>query len=286
MTIAFTGATGKFGRLLAEALLARTEPENLVALARNPQKAADLEAQGIQVRPFDYDKPDTFAGSLEGVDRLLLVSGNAIGQRVPQHAAVIEAAKKAGVQYFAYTSFLHLDSATLIAVAPDHRETEDLLNGAPFKVALLRNGWYTENFEDLVRQAAATGVLLGSAGDGRISSATRKDYAEAAAAVLTVDDPEDGIHELSGDDAWTLADLTRVASELSGKAIELRNVSSEGHRDELLQSGVPAPAADFLVGTDAAIAAGELEDPTPGTLSQLIGHPTTPLAEVVTPWVE
>lgn len=181
MTIAFTGATGHFGRLLADALLARTGAENLVALARTPEKAADLADKGIEVRAFDYDNPAALAGALEGVDRLLLVSGSAIGQRVPQHRAVIDAAAEAGVSFFAYTSFLHANDAPLIAVAPEHRETEALLADAPFDVALLRNGWYTENYADAVAQAVATGTLLGSTGEGRISSATRADYAEAAA---------------------------------------------------------------------------------------------------------
>lgn len=285
MTIAFTGATGQFGRLVADGLLARTDAEQLVALARDPRKATDLAGRGIEVRAFDYDQPGALGAALAGVDRLLLVSGNAVGQRVPQHRAVIEAATQAGVGFVAYTSFLHADSASLIAVAPDHRQTERLLGAAPFAVALLRNGWYTENYEGLVRQAASTGVLLGSTGDGRISSATRKDYAEAAASVLTADTPQPGSYELAGDQSWSLADLAEVTSELTGRPIQLRNVSGDEHRRLLLESGAPAPLVEFLVGTDAAIAAGELEDPQPGTLSRLVGHPTTPLAEVVARWV-
>lgn len=285
MTIAFTGSTGHFGGLVAEALLERTSPDNLVALARDPQKASDLSAKGITVRKFDYDDPQNLSPALEGVDRLLLISGNAIGQRVAQHKAVIDAAARAGVGFFAYTSFLHADKASIIAVAPDHRETEELLKQAPFKVALLRNGWYTENFEDLVKTTASTGVLLGSAGEGRISSAPRKDYAEAAAAVLTAGHPQGGTFELSGDQAWTLSDLARVIGDPIGKTIRVNNVSADEHRRLLTESGVPAGLADFLVGTDQSIAAGELEDPAPGTLAKLIGHPTTSLADVIEPWL-
>ncbi|MGC3953331.1 MAG: SDR family oxidoreductase [Propionicimonas sp.] len=285
MTIAFTGATGQLGRLVADALLARTDPKNLVALARDPRKATDLADRGVEVRSFDYDQTGTLGTALVGVDRLLLVSGNAVGQRVPQHRAVIEAATQAGVGFVAYTSFLHADSASLIAVAPDHRETERLLAAAPFGVALLRNGWYTENYEGLVRQAVSAGVLLGSTGQGRISSATRQDYAEAAATVLTTESPQPGSYELSGDQSWTLADLAEVTSELSGRPVQFRNVPGDEHRRLLLESGTPAPLVEFLVGTDAAIAAGELENRQPGTLSGLIGHPTTPLTEVVARWV-
>lgn len=286
MTIAFTGATGQLGSLVATALLERTGAENLVALVRNPEKAADLVEKGIEVREFDYDRSETLVPALDGVDRLLLISGNAIGQRVPQHRAVIEAATDAGVGFVAYTSFLHADEARIIAVAPEHQETERLLVDAPFTVALLRNGWYTENFEDLVRQAAVSGVLLGSIGEGRIASASRKDYAEAAAAVLTADDAEDAVYELSGDEPWTLADLARLISEKTGGLVESRNVSSEEHRHILLNTGVPAAAVDFLVSTDQAIAAGELDDRAPGDLSRLIGHPTTPLSEVVSAWLD
>lgn len=285
MTIAFTGATGQLGSLVATALLERTGAENLVALARNPEKASDLAAKGIEVREFDYDRPETLVPALDGVDRLLLISGNAIGQRVPQHRAVIEAATDAGVGFVAYTSFLHADAAKIIAVAPEHQETERLLADAPFTVALLRNGWYTENFEDLVKQAAASGVLLGSAGDGRIASASRKDYAEAAAAVLTADDAEGATYELSGDEPWALSDLAALISERTGGSVESKNVSSEEHRQILLDAGVPAAAVDFLVSTDQAIAAGELDDRAPGELSRLIGRPTTPLLEVVSAWL-
>jgi NAD(P)H dehydrogenase (quinone) len=152
-------------------------------------------------------------------------------------------------------------------------------------VALLRNGWYTENFEDLSTQAASTGILLGSAGVGRISSATRADYAEAAAIVLTADSEAGATYELAGDESFTLADLARTITEQTGKDIALQNMSSEEHRRVLTGAGVPDAGADFLVSTDAAIAAGELEDPAPGTLSGLLGRPTTPLADVVRGWV-
>lgn len=285
MTIALTGATGQFGGLVVEALLQRTSADNLVALVRSPEKAAHLKDQGITVRHFDYDEPEGLPGALEGVDRLLLVSGNEIGRRVPQHQAVIEAAKAAGVSFFAYTSFLHLEQASIIAVAPEHKETEKLLADAPFTTALLRNGWYTENFEDLVKQSAASGSLLNSAGDGRISSATRKDYAEAAAVVLTAEAPESAVYELAADQSWNLSDLAETVSAASGKKVERQDVSAEEHRQLLIDGGAPEGLADFLVGTDQAIAAGELEDSNSQVLSGLIGRPTTPLKDVVSQWL-
>lgn len=285
MKIAFTGATGQYGRLLAGALLERTDAANLVALARDPRKAASLEAAGIEVRQFDYDNPSQLAPALEGIDRLVMVSGSEVGRRVPQHRAVIEAATEAGVQFVAYTSFLHADDAEIIAVAPEHQATESLLAQAPFAVALLRNGWYSENFEDLVKQTAAGADLLTSAGEGLVSSAARKDYAEAAAAIITAPEPIPGTYELAGDQAWGFADLATDISRTRGKPVEVRNVTADQHRQILTAAGLPAGAVDFLVSTDQAIAKGELEDPAPGTLSSLIGHPTTAIADLVDIWV-
>ncbi|MFT3716170.1 MAG: SDR family oxidoreductase [Gordonia sp. (in: high G+C Gram-positive bacteria)] len=283
MTIAFTGATGHLGQLVADALLTREEAGNIVALARDPQKASDLAAKGIQVRAFDYAQPDGLAAALDGVDRLLLISGTEFGQRVAQHQAVIDAATQAGVGFLAYTSFLHADDAPLIAVAPEHVETEKLLADAPFPVALLRNGWYTENYEDAARQAAESGVLLGATGGGRISSAARRDYADAAAAVLT-GDPTAATYELAGDRSWSLDDLAAAITTASGTPVQAKDVSADELRTALTGAGLPAPLIDFLVGTDQAIAAGELEDPNPGELSRLIGRPTTPLSETVAGW--
>lgn len=279
MTIAVTGSTGHLGSLALEALLERVPASELVALARHTERAADLTARGVEVRHFDYDDPSTLAPALEGVDRLLLVSGNAVGQRVPQHRAVIEAATAAGIGFLAYTSVLHADTATG-PVAPEHRATEDLLAHAPFGVAVLRNGWYSENYLPTAQQAAAAGEVLTSAGSGRVASASRADYAAAAAAVLTSTEPRTGIFELSGDHAWDMEEFARTVSELSGREVHVHGVSPEQHMALLLDAGVPEGGAQFVVGTDTAISRGELAD-TPGTLAGLIGRPTTPLAETL-----
>ena len=284
MTIAFTGATGQLGTLVAQELLKRTSADQLVALVRDPAKAENLAGAGIDVRKFDYDEPEGLTSALQGIDRLLLISGNAVGQRVPQHTAVIEAATAADVGFVAYTSFLHTDTTEINAVAPEHVETEKLLAAAPFDVALLRNGWYIENFADRVAQAVDSGTLIGSANDGRISGAARNDFAEAAAVVLTAEDATDATYELAGDEAFTLADLAKVASTVSGKPVEYRNVPTDEYRAALTDAGTPPFFVDFLATTDESIAAGELEDPKPGTLSHLIGRPTTPVAEIVAGW--
>ncbi|MGO1591930.1 MAG: SDR family oxidoreductase [Ancrocorticia sp.] len=283
MTIAITGATGQLGHLVIEELLERTTPDQLIALARNTEKASDFAAQGIEVRTFDYDQPETLAPALKGVDRLLLISGNAIGQRIPQHTAVIEAAKTAGVPFLAYTSVLHADTAKSLAVAPEHVATEKLLAEAPFTVALLRNGWYTENVIDTAKQAAETGSLLTSAADGRQFAAPRKDYAAAAAIVLTAAEAPAATYELAGDTGFTQDEFAQTVSELSGKDIAVQHVSAEDHRAALAQAGLPDGVIDFLVSTDVAISDGELADPQPGTLSLLLGRPTTPLRDTLAP---
>lgn len=276
MTIAITGATGQLGRLVVDELLARTTADQIVALVRDTAKAADLAERGVQVRGFDYDAPGTLAPALEGIDRLLLISGNAVGQRVPQHTAVIEAATAAGVPFVAYTSVLHADTAKTLAVAPEHVATEKLLAAAPFAVALLRNGWYSENLIGAAQQAAASGVLVTSAGEGRQFTASRADYAAAAAAVLTADAAESATYELAGDTGFTQDEFAQTVSDLTGKPIAVQHVTPDEHRRALTAASLPEGLVDFVVSTEIAIADGELADPAPGTLSRLIGRPDDP----------
>jgi NAD(P)H dehydrogenase (quinone) len=278
MTIAITGANGHLGRLVLAELKKRTD-QPLVALVRDPAKASDLAEQGIEVRAFDYDQPDALTPALDGVDRLLLISGSAVGQRVPQHTAVIDAAKAAGVTFFAYTSLLHADTATISFVAPEHQETEKLLAASGLNVALLRNTWYTENFAGTAEQALATGAILSSAGDGRVNPATRQDLAEAAAVILAAETPEAGTYELSGDESWSYADLAASLSEKTGKQVTVNNVTKDEHAKILTEAGTPEGFVGFLLNTDEAIAAGEYGDTNPGVLSKLIGHPTATLKD-------
>lgn len=275
--IAVTGATGQLGRLVIDALTSRVAAGDIVALVRDPAKAADLAARGIAVRRADYDEPETLAAALAGIDRLLLISGNAIGHRLPQHRAVIEAAKAAGVPFIAYTSVLRADTSTL-GVAVEHRATEELLAASGIPHALLRNGWYTENYTASVPVALQHGVVLGSAGEGRIASAARADYAEAAAAVLTAAElPAGRVYELAGDRAFTLAEFAAELSRQTGRAIPYNNLPEAEYRGILLHAGLPEGLADLIAQSDAAAAGGALFDDG-RALGRLIGRPTTPLA--------
>lgn len=275
--IAITGATGQLGRLVIQELLKTQAPASLVALVRTPAKAADIAALGVQVRQADYSQPATLTAALQGVTRLLLISSSEVGQRTAQHAAVINAAKAAGVGLLAYTSLLHADTSPL-GLAAEHQATEALLaaSGAPH--VLLRNGWYTENYLASLPAALAHGVVLGSAGDGRIASAARADYAAAAAAVLTRDGQAGKVYELAGDTSYTLAEFAAELSRQTGRAIPYQNLPEAEYQAILLGAGLPEGLAALLADSDTGVSKGGLFDGSK-QLSALIGRPSTPLAE-------
>lgn len=277
MTIAITGATGHLGRLVIERLKAEVPAAGIVALARSPAKAADL---GVAVREADYAKPETLASALSGVDTLLLISSSEIGRRVVQHRNAIEAARKAGVGRIAYTSLLHADTSPL-DLADEHRATEAELRGSGIPHTVLRNGWYTENHTGSIGGALAGGAVIGSAGDGRISSAPRADYAEAAVAALTGEGHEGKTYELAGDDAHTLADLAAEISRQTGKTVPYKNLPEAEYAAALVGFGLPEGLAKAIAGWDVAGASkGALFDDG-RQLSRLIGRPTTPLSAAV-----
>jgi len=276
MKIAITGATGQLGRLAVAKLKEKTATENLVALVRNPSKAEDL---GIEARVFDYSKPETLVDSLQGIDTLFLISGSEIGQREIQHKNVINAAKQAGVKRIVYTSILNASTSEM-ALAPEHVATEKALAESGLRYTILRNGWYTENYARSIPGSIQAGGFIGSAGEGKISSATREDYAEAAAVVLTTEGHENKIYELAGDDAYTLSDLAAEISKQTGKDIPYNNLSEADFTAALVGIGLPEPFAQVLADSDAKASKGALYSDDK-TLSKLIGRPTTPLAEVV-----
>lgn len=278
--IAITGATGKLGRLVIESLLNKTEASNLVALVRNPQAADDLKALGLEVRQADYDKPETFTTALEGVTKLLLISGSEVGKRAPQHQTVIDAAKAAKLELFVYTSLLHADTSKMM-LADEHKVTEAAIKTAELPAVILRNGWYTENYVESVGGVLHAGVVAGAAKDGVMNTAARKDYAEAAAVVLTSAQPEIGrVYELAGDEGFTLAQYAAEIAKQTGKAINYAPMSQAEFNDMLVSVGLPEGLAAMLADSEANAAEGSLADNS-GDLSALIGRPTTPLAETL-----
>lgn len=278
--IAVTGASGQLGRLAIQFLLSRHPAARILAIARDPAKIADLAEAGVQVRQGDYDRPDTLDAALAGVERLLLVSSSEIGKRAPQHQAVIDAAIRAGVSLVAYTSLLHADTSPL-GLAVEHVQTEQALQASGLPHALLRNGWYAENYTAGIAGALQHGVVLGSAGDGRLSLAARADYAEAAAIIMAGDATQAGkVYELAGDHAITLTDFAALVARKTGIPIAYQDLPQQDYRDALLSAGLPGFVADLLSDSDAGAAKGGLFDDS-GTLGRLIGRATTPIEDVI-----
>ncbi len=277
--IAVTGATGQLGRLVIDALLKKVPAEQIVAAVRSPGKAADLAAKGVTVRKADYGQPDTLMSAFSGVDKLLLISGSELGQREAQHQAIINAAKSANVNFIAYTSLLHADSSPL-GLGVEHRATEAQLQASGIPYALLRNGWYTENYAASIAPALTHHAFIGSAGEGRIASAARRDYAEAAAEVISRDDQAGKIYELAGDDSYTLAEFAAEIARQSGEQVEYVNLSPAEFAAALKGAGLPDGLAEMLADSDRGASQGGLFDGS-RSLSKLIGRATTPYQEVI-----
>lgn len=277
--IIVTGATGQLGRLVIANLLKTTPAARIVAAVRDVAKAADLAAQGVQVRRADYTDPASLDAAFQGATKLLLISSNDLGQRVAQHRNVIDAAARAKVALLAYTSVLHADRSTL-ALAAEHRATEDAIRASGLAYTLLRNGWYVENYTGTLGGAIAHGALAGGAGDGRIAAAARSEYAEAAAVVLASVKPVEQVYELAGDTAFTLAGLAAEVARQTGQPLPFHNLSQPEYLEMLLGLGLPAPLAELIADSDAQAAKGALDDNS-GALGKLIGHPTISLAAAV-----
>lgn len=271
--IAVTGATGHLGQLVINELLTTYNAQDIVAIVRNPAKAQALAQKGVQVREADYGNSAALAQALQGVEKLLLISSSEVGQRAPQHRNIINAAKSAGVQLIAYTSLLHADTSPL-GLRAEHIETENDLaqSGIPF--VLLRNGWYSENYLASVPAALEHGAFIGSAGDGKIASASRQDYAAAAAKVLSLDNQAGKVYELAGDEAWTLTELAEKLSALTGKSVVYQNLSEADFAAALQNAGLPEGFARLLADSDVGASKGGLYDDS-HQLSRLIGRPTT-----------
>jgi len=277
--IAVTGATGQLGRIVIDTLMKKVPAAEIVAAVRTPAKAADLAALGVIVRQADYGQPETLEAAFAGVDKLLLISGSEVGQREAQHKAVIDAAKAAGVSFIAYTSLLHADTSPL-GLGVEHRATEALLKAAGIPFALLRNGWYTENYAASIPPALAHHAFIGAAGEGRIASAARQDYAEAAAEVMTRDDQAGKVYELSGDDSYTLAQFAAEIAAQSGEKVDYVNLSQADFAAALKGAGLPEGLAEMLADSDAGAEKGGLFDDS-RQLSKLIGRPTTSWQAVI-----
>jgi NAD(P)H dehydrogenase (quinone) len=274
-----TGATGHLGRLVIDGLLKKVPAAQIVVAVRDPAKAAELAKQGVQVRRADYSKPETLPGAFDGAQRILLISSSEVGQRAMQHRAVIEAAKRSGGKLLAYTSILRADTSKL-ALATEHKATEEAIRASGVPFVFLRNGWYLENYTENLAPALEHHAFLGSAGEGRIAAAARADFAAAAVEVLTGSGHEGKVYELAGDTPFSMAELAAEVARQSGKPIVYKNLPPDQYQSVLVQAGVPAPFAQVLADSDVGASRGELADSS-GQLRRLIGRPTTTLQDAV-----
>lgn len=278
MSIVVTGATGHLGRHVVEQLLEKVPADHVTAVVRTPEKAADFAERGVKIAVADYNAPETFDTLFAAGDKVLLISGNEFDKgRVGQHQVVIDAAKAAGVALLAYTS---APGTLTAALADDHRGTEQALLASGVPYTLLRNGWYNENYTENLAPVLEHNAVVAAAGDGRISAASRADYAAAAVAVLTGEGHENQTYELGGDEAWGFAEYAAEVSRQTGKEIAYTNVPGETLVGILTGAGLPEQFAAILAGVDASIAQGELVVPS-GDLSRLSGRPTTPISESI-----
>lgn len=279
--IAVTGATGKLGQLVIEALLTRHNAADIVAIVRRPEAASDLKSRGVQVRYGDYAKPESLGAALEGVERLLLISGSEVGQRAPQHQAVIDAALKANVKHLVYTSLLRCDSSPML-LAAEHKTTEQAIKAAGLPSTILRNGWYIENYTENLQPALAHSALIGAAGQGKVAAATREDFAIAAAVVLTTPGHEGKVYELHGDESFTLNELAAQVSAWADRPVAYVDMPQAQYQGALEGAGVPGPFAAILADSDVALSQGFLDVVGQEKhLSALIGRPTTTIKQAL-----
>lgn len=278
--ILVTGATGQLGKLVITGLLARgIAADGIVAAVRSPDKADDLAQLGVIVRKADYTDPASLKAAMVGVKRVVLVSSSEVGQRAPQHQNVIDAAKENAIELLAYTSILHAETSPL-ALAEEHRATEAALKASGVPHVLLRNGWYSENYTASAAMALEHGAVLGSAGEGQYATATRADYADAAAIVITSEDQAGKVYELAGDESFTLAEYAALLTSISGKEVVYQNLPETEYAKVLVDVGLPEGLATILADSDVGAAKGGLFDDS-HTLSTLIGRPTTPIQDSI-----
>jgi len=277
--IAVTGASGKLGQLTIESLLKKVPTSELVALVRNPAKAENLKQLGVTVRRADYNEPESWGPALAGVKKLFLISSNELGKRHEQHVTVIRAAQKANVSHLVYSSILRADTSTLF-LAKEHLATEISIRESKVPFTFLRNSWYLENHTENLAPALQYGAIHGAAKNGKFSSATRADYALAAANVLTSEGHVGKIYELAGDHSFTLAELAEAVSKKANKPVVYQDRSFEEFKNILVQVGLPDAVASMLADSDVGASKGELYSDAKD-LSKLIGRPTTKLAEAI-----
>ena len=279
--IGITGATGKLGAIVLKKLIAEgTNPSDILALGRNENRLQELAKDlGVKTAKFDYTDQNTIDAVLSQTEKLLLISSSEVGKRFTQHKNVIEGAKKAGIKQIAYTSLLKADTSPL-GLAPEHKQTEELLLSSGLNYTILRNGWYTENYTDQLPVMLEHLGFVGCAKEAKISAAPREDYAQAASKVLTSSGHDHKIYELAGDNAFTLSELASEVSAATKKDIKYTDLPEADFTKILVDAGLPEGFAQVLSSTETFAQEGALFDDSK-TLSKLIGRPTRTLKEIL-----
>ncbi|KHQ54086.1 SDR family oxidoreductase [Mameliella alba] len=278
-TYLVTGASGQLGQRVVDHLRNLVPAEDIIALVRSNSAQEAFEAKGIATRTGDYEDLESLRKAFDGVNRLLLISSSEVGKRADQHRNVLQAARDAGVGFVAYTSILNADSGGM-ALAQEHNATEAALRESGLPHAILRNGWYSENIAGTAPQALEMGQHFGAAGDGRFATASRQDFAEAAAVVLAGEGHEGKTYELAGDTDFSLSDYAALLSDMSGKPVTYVNLDEASYTGALVGAGLPEGFAAILADSDARAASGALTTQS-RDLSRLIGRPTTPMRETL-----
>jgi len=279
MKILVTGATGKLGRKVVEALLKAVPAEQLAVSVRDPQKAEDLRARGVDVRQGNFDHPETLVTAFAGVDRLLFISADGDNEtRIRQHGNAVEAAQRAGVGFIAYTSLANAMESPIF-LAPTHRETEEAIRKTGIPYAFLRNNWYLENEISSIQGVIARAPWVTSAGSGKVGWALQQEYAEAAAAVLTGSGHENKIYELSGK-LLTQEELVSALGAVLGKEVPVQQVDDSAYAEIMKNAGVPDFVIPMLVGIQEGIRSGALEVES-SDFEKLLGRPLTPIQEAL-----
>jgi NAD(P)H dehydrogenase (quinone) len=280
MSIVVTGATGKLGGLVVDALLQHSVPGGqIVAAGRNADRLKEHETRRVLTAKIDFNDVDSLRTAFVDAEKVLLVSSSESGQRIPQHRNAINAALDVGVGFVAYTSIAHADSTTLL-LAAEHRATEEMLRESQLPFVFLRHSWYMENYTGQIPVYLQQGEIVGCAGEGRVSAATHADLADAAAAVLTTEGHEGAIYELGGDEAFTMPELAAEISKQTGHTVRYQDLSVQAYTDSLVAAGVSAADAATIADGDRGVAVGELLVET-GHLSRLIGRPTERLSDAI-----
>jgi NAD(P)H dehydrogenase (quinone) len=283
MKILITGATGHLGGLAIQHLLHKkgVPASQIVALARDVNKASALSELGIEVRQGDFLDPASLDKAFAGITKLLFIptpdEDNTL--RVLQNANVAKAARNAGIKHIAYTGFAFAEESTS-PLASVHLATEYAIRTTNIPYTFLRNSFYADVFVNPSLKASVEhGAIVTNANDGKVNAASRNDLALAAATVLSEEGHENKAYNLVSHQPWTFDELAEAVSEVSGKKVVHHRVSFEEQTSVLVKAGLPEPVAAMFAGIYASIANGETAAAT-DDLQKLIGDPT-PLKELV-----